>query len=93
MHDNVNIFHDIIENVGGGKIPSDNHGEQIPVFCSMSFHLIGFGLGPSCPGDLDPAFEKKVYDVGADKTSGTSDENMTGRRVIVFVRVCYTCDG
>lgn len=79
MYDDINIFHDIIENIGGGKLPSDCHGEQIPVFCSTGFHLVGFGLGPSRPGDLDPTFEEKVYDVSAHKTCGACDENMTER--------------
>ena len=87
MNDNVNIFHNVIENVGGSKIPSDSHGEQIPVFCSMSFHLIGSELGPPRPSDLDSAFEEKVYDVGTDKACSASDENMAEREGD------YSCQG
>ena len=92
MDHHVDIFHDIIENVGGGKISSDGHREQIPVFFSTGLHLVGFGLGPPRASNLDSASEEKVDDVGADKTCGASDENMAGRRVIVFVRTCYTCE-
>ena len=82
MHDDINVLHKIIESVGGGKVPSDGHGEQLPVFCSTGFHLIGFGLGPRCPSDLDPALEEKVYDMGTHKSCGACDENVAGRRAI-----------
>lgn len=82
MYDNINVLQKIVESVGGGKIPSDSHGEQLPVFCSTSFHLVGFGLGPRCPSDLDPAFEEKVYDMGTHKSCGACDENVAGRREI-----------
>ena len=77
MYDNIDIFHDIVENVRGGKVTSNYHEEQIPVFCSASFHLAGFRLGPPRSSDLDPAFKEKVYDVGAHKACGACDENMT----------------
>jgi hypothetical protein len=82
MYDNINVLHNIIENVGDGKISSDSHGEQLPVFFSTGLHLIGFGLGPRCPGNLDPAFEEEVYDVGTHKACGACDENVAGRGVI-----------
>ena len=82
MHDDINVLHKIVENVGGGKIPSDGHGEQLSIFFSTGFHLIGFGLGPCCPSDLDPALEEKVHDVGTYKARGACDENVAGRNVI-----------
>ena len=85
MYDNIHVLHDVIENVGGSKIPSDSHGEQIPVFCSAGFHLFGFRLGPPCPSDLDPPFEEKVYDVSADEAGGACDENVAEGRAVFFV--------
>ena len=82
MYDNINVLYNIIENVGGSKVPNDSHGEQLPKFFSTGFHLIGFELGPRCPSDLDPTFEENVYDVGTYKTCGARDENVAGRRVI-----------
>ena len=90
MYDNVNALHDIIENVGGGKIPGDSHGKQLPVFCSTGFHLIGLGLRPRCTGNLDPTLEEKVNNVGTYKARGACNENMTGRRVVSFIRTCCT---
>lgn len=86
MYHNVDVPNDIIKNVGSSKISSDSRGEQVPVFRSTGFHLIGFGLGPPCPSNLDPAFEEKVDNVGTDKACGASDENMTGRGMVVLVR-------
>lgn len=83
MYDNINVLHEIIENVRGGKIPGDDHREQVSVFRSMDFHLTGFGLGPRCPSDLDPSFEEKVYDVGAHKTCGACNKNVAEIRVIL----------
>jgi len=83
MHDNINVSYEVVENVRGGKIPGDDHGEQITEFCSVGFHITGFGLGPRCPSDLNPTFEEKVYDVGAHKACGTCDENMAERRVVL----------
>lgn len=90
MDDNVDILHDIIENAGSGKVPSDCHGEKIPIFCSTGFHLVGFGLGPPRPGDLDPTLEEKVYDVCVHKTCGARNENMTEKGDF-SVRACQTC--
>ena len=82
MYDNINVLHDIIENIGGSKIPGDNHGERLPVFCSTGFHFVGFRLGPCGASNLDPAFEEKVYDVSTHKACGTCDENMAEGRVV-----------
>ena len=92
MNNNVNVFHDFIENVGGRKISSNGHREQIPVFLSTGFHLVGFGLGPRCSSNFNSTFEEEVYDLCADKACGACDENMTERRAIVLVRACYTCE-
>lgn len=82
MYDDINVLHEIIENVGGGKIPSDSHGEQLPVFCSTGFHPIGFGLGPRCASDLYPALEEDIYDVGTHKSCGSCDKNMPEKRAV-----------
>lgn len=90
MYDNINILHDVIENIEGGEIPSDGHREQIPVFCTAGFHFVGFGLGPSCPGNLDAPSEEKVYDVGTNKARGTGNEDVA-RGDSFLARICSTC--
>ena len=89
MHDDINVLHKIVENVGGGKVPSDGHGEQLSIFFSTGLHLIGFGLGPCCSSDLDPALEEKVYDMGTHKSCGACDENVAGRRAIASLEADF----
>ena len=87
MDDNINVLHGVIKGVGGGKVSSDGHGEQVSVLFARGLHLIGLGLRPCCPGNFDPAFKEGVDDVGTHVSCGTCDKNMARRRL---VKTCRT---